>query len=106
MAAPAYIEQLMAWVQANIDNESVMPSKIGKKRHLNLLFSMFEFLNLAVNVIHRRAVSQIIWKSNSPNLQENVPCVRSHLLPPLSRRPGAGAGASSKHQLQAVRALH
>ncbi|KAK1254445.1 hypothetical protein MKX08_008440 [Trichoderma sp. CBMAI-0020] len=29
MAAPAYIEQLMAWVQANIDNESVMPSKIG-----------------------------------------------------------------------------
>lgn len=30
MAAPAYIEQLMTWVQANIDNESVMPSKIGK----------------------------------------------------------------------------
>ncbi|KAK4064221.1 uncharacterized protein Triagg1_9017 [Trichoderma aggressivum f. europaeum] len=29
MAAPAYIEQLMTWVQANIDNESVMPSKIG-----------------------------------------------------------------------------
>ncbi|KYK55685.1 putative maintenance of ploidy protein mob1 [Drechmeria coniospora] len=29
MPAPAYIEQLMAWVQANIDNESVMPSKIG-----------------------------------------------------------------------------
>lgn len=30
MAAPAYIEQLMAWVQATIDNESLMPSKIGK----------------------------------------------------------------------------
>lgn len=30
MAAPAYIEQLMAWVQANIDNEQVLPSKIGK----------------------------------------------------------------------------
>ncbi|PFH57602.1 hypothetical protein XA68_14795 [Ophiocordyceps unilateralis] len=29
MAAPAYIEQLMAWVQSNIDNESVLPSKIG-----------------------------------------------------------------------------
>lgn len=29
MPAPAYIEQLMAWVQANIDNESVLPSKIG-----------------------------------------------------------------------------
>lgn len=29
MPAPAYIEQLMTWVQANIDNESVLPSKIG-----------------------------------------------------------------------------
>lgn len=30
MPAPAYIEQLMTWVQATIDNESVLPSKIGK----------------------------------------------------------------------------
>ncbi|KAK1761478.1 Mob1/phocein [Echria macrotheca] len=29
MPAPAYIEQLMSWVQSNIDNESVMPSRIG-----------------------------------------------------------------------------
>ena len=29
MPAPAYIEQLMTWVQATIDNESVLPSKIG-----------------------------------------------------------------------------
>ncbi|EWY93284.1 maintenance-ploidy protein mob1 [Fusarium oxysporum f. sp. lycopersici 4287] len=29
MPAPAYIEQLMSWVQANIDNEQVLPSKIG-----------------------------------------------------------------------------
>lgn len=36
MAAPAYIEQLMAWVQANIDNESVMPSKIGKHLPLDI----------------------------------------------------------------------
>jgi MOB kinase activator 1 len=32
MPAPAYIEQLMAWVQSNIDNESVLPSKIGSLR--------------------------------------------------------------------------
>jgi MOB kinase activator 1 len=30
MAAPAYIEQLMAWVQSNIDNEQVLPSRIGE----------------------------------------------------------------------------
>lgn len=32
MPAPAYIEQLMAWVQSSIDNESVLPSKIGMLR--------------------------------------------------------------------------
>lgn len=41
MAAPAYIEQLMAWVQANIDNESVMPSKIGKHLQLDVSSSFF-----------------------------------------------------------------
>jgi MOB kinase activator 1 len=29
MPAPEYIEHLMAWVQSNIDNETVFPSKIG-----------------------------------------------------------------------------
>lgn len=30
MPAPEYIEHLMAWVQGNIDNESMFPSRIGK----------------------------------------------------------------------------
>ena len=30
MAAPAYIEQLMTWVQGHIDNEAVLPSRIGR----------------------------------------------------------------------------
>ncbi|KAF2808746.1 maintenance of ploidy protein MOB2 [Mytilinidion resinicola] len=29
MAAPEYIEHLMAWVQSNIDNEQMFPSRIG-----------------------------------------------------------------------------
>jgi hypothetical protein len=32
MPAPAYIEQLMSWVQGNIDNEAVLPSRIGRHR--------------------------------------------------------------------------
>lgn len=30
MPAPEYVEHLMAWVQENIDNEQVFPSRIGK----------------------------------------------------------------------------
>lgn len=35
MPAPEYVEHLMAWVQGNIDNESMFPSRIGKllRRH-------------------------------------------------------------------------
>ncbi|MCJ1313301.1 Mitotic exit network component [Agyrium rufum] len=29
MPAPEYVEHLMAWVQTNIDNESMFPSRIG-----------------------------------------------------------------------------
>jgi hypothetical protein len=29
MPAPQYIEHLMGWVQSNIDNEAVFPSRIG-----------------------------------------------------------------------------
>lgn len=29
MPAPDYVEHLMAWVQSNIDNESMFPSRIG-----------------------------------------------------------------------------
>src|SRR5436189_6070522 len=30
MPAPEYIEHLMAWVQGNIDNEQMFPSRIGR----------------------------------------------------------------------------
>ena len=30
MPAPEYVEHLMAWVQSNIDNEQMFPSKIGR----------------------------------------------------------------------------
>jgi MOB kinase activator 1 len=34
MPAPTYIEHLMGWVQSNIDNEAVFPSRIGTCKDL------------------------------------------------------------------------
>ena len=31
MPAPQYVEHLMGWVQSNIDNEQMFPSRIGKR---------------------------------------------------------------------------
>lgn len=30
MAAPQYIEHLMAWIQSNVDNDQIFPNRIGK----------------------------------------------------------------------------
>ena len=37
MPAPEYIEHLMGWVQENLDNESMFPSRIGMIDHLALI---------------------------------------------------------------------
>lgn len=34
MSAPEYVEHLMSWVQSNIDNESMFPSRVGKFIHI------------------------------------------------------------------------
>lgn len=40
MPAPEYIEHLMAWVQENIDNEAMFPSRIGKGLHNRYVFGI------------------------------------------------------------------
>lgn len=47
MPAPAYIEQLMTWVQSSIDNEAVLPSKIGMIHHASCSFDGFTDLQQA-----------------------------------------------------------
>jgi MOB kinase activator 1 len=32
MAAPEYVEHLMSWVQGNVDNEQMFPSRIGRSK--------------------------------------------------------------------------
>jgi MOB kinase activator 1 len=63
MAAPAYIEQLMAWVQANIDNESVMPSKIGEPLPLGIfIFTWYQvwLLTLFIGVPFPKSFGTLI----------------------------------------------
>lgn len=51
MPAPAYIEQLMSWVQSNIDNEAVLPSRIGE------MMEPLSELRMAELISDRRAIS-------------------------------------------------
>lgn len=79
MPAPTYIEHLMAWVQSNIDNESVFPSRIG-----TVVFHIVHYLCTNIN---RRPIPQVLPEHDSASVQADVPRLRPHLLPPLSCHP-------------------
>ena len=38
MPAPEYVEHLMGWVQSNIDNEQMFPSRIGMLRRVEIWY--------------------------------------------------------------------
>lgn len=75
MPAPTYIEHLMGWVQSNIDNEAVFPSRIG---------NLIEQLPASSSAdIIRCTVPKIFPEYDSASIQENVSCIRPYLLPSL-----------------------
>lgn len=105
MSAPAYIEQMMGWVQGNIDNEQVLPSRIGTSP-IPLPATPPTTGRPSLTGNSRRPLPEVLPEPRQADIQAHVPCLRPHLLPPLPRRPRARPRAAPKHQLQAVRALH
>lgn len=99
MPAPTYIEHLMVWVQGNIDNEAVFPSRIGECTYLDL------FSNAATDC-SRCPVSKVIPVNDSTGFQEDVPSVCAHILPPLPCCERAGIRGPFEHKFQTLRALY
>lgn len=102
MSAPEYVEHLMAWVQGNIDNEQLFPSRTGNSNIPNFV----QDSKLTCLTKFRCCIPQIIPISDPPNVQTPVSCVRAHLLSPLSRHPESRPWAAPQYQLQALRPLH
>lgn len=88
MPAPTYIEHLMGWVQSNIDNESVFPSRIGN-------ISKHDRLPIANRI--RSSVPQVLPKHDSASLQANVPRLCPHILPSLPRCSRTGTRGASQY---------
>lgn len=47
-SAPKYIDYLMTWVQDQLDDETLFPSKIGKQVTLNNVFGLWLYRNIQV----------------------------------------------------------
>lgn len=99
MPAPTYIEHLMVWVQSNIDNEAVFPSRIGECIYFGI------FSNAAANS-SRCPVPKVFPIDDSTGFQEDVPSVCTHILPSLPCCERAGVRGPFEHKLQALRAFY
>jgi len=47
-SAPKYIDYLMTWVQDQLDDETLFPSKIGKQVTVNNVFGLWLYRNIQV----------------------------------------------------------
>lgn len=105
MSAPEYIEHLMSWVQSNVDNEQMFPSRLGRSSSSSS--SCFPLAEVdQVLRRNRRPLPEKLLLPRSPDLQAPVPRVRTHLLSPLPRGGAPRFGATSQHQLQALHLVH
>lgn len=95
LPAPEYVEHLMSWVQSNIDNESMFPSKIGS-------FTRWQCCT-AWLTDHRCSIPKDVPAIDQTNLQETIPGLRTYLLSPLSCHYSTWSRTTSKYQLQALR---
>ena len=111
MSAPDYVEHLMAWVQSNIDNEHVFPSRIGMHRLLQVIrfrFSRSKDVDERIScfLLLRRSLLKDLSPLDPTDLQTPLSGVRSYLLPSLRRHRSTRTRTSSQHQLQTLCALH
>jgi Mob1/phocein family len=105
MSAPEYVEHLMSWVQGNIDNEQMFPSRIG--RIVFPFFSCSSPLGLT-NLLSflRGSISQNVPEPSAADFQTTVPCICAYLLPPLFGGCASGTWAAPKYELQALCSVH
>lgn len=107
MCAPEYIEHLMAWVQSNVDNEQMFPSRIGMFYLVVIRYIVDLLLTRGFFFFFSRcSVPQDLPQSSPSDLQTSIPCLRPHLLPPLPSGSAPRPRASPQHQLQALCLVH
>ena len=95
MTAPEYVEHLMSWVQSNIDNEQLFPSRIGTFDSAPNPLTLFL-------TFCRTCVSKSVPRRGSPDLQASLPSLRPYILPSLPCHRSARTRTTSQHQFQAL----
>lgn len=98
-SAPKYIDYLMTWVQDQLDDEALFPSKIG-----TFLISSAEHL-LKTHFCCRSSFSKKFSHHCQNNFEEVVPSLCTFVSPALLRGDATGGGSSPQHIIQAFHFL-
>lgn len=111
-AASEYVDYLMQWVQHQIDDDAVFPSKIGTSRSfLNQCFSSLDdsyprwLVENDIVYFIRLAISNKFRRDLSDDNEAIVPCLRAYLLWTLWWCWTIGCLRPPQHQLQTLCAL-
>lgn len=91
-SAPKYIDYLMTWVQDQLDDENIFPSKIG-------LLHLFCFTMLMINFIDIRcSISKELYFDSKDNFEKIISSVCSHLSSTFSTGCSTRRRSAFKHQ--------
>ena len=101
-SAPKYIDFLMTWVQDQLDDESLFPSKIGVPfpKDFMLIGKMISNLNIATNPIPLEKVHLSLFISifySKDHIEEAVSGVCTYIPSTFQRSRFIGRGGSFKH---------
>ena len=116
-SAPKYIDYLMTWVQDQIDDESLFPSKIGKVDIVYWLFVLIfifigvlfpkNFLAIAKTILKRLfRVYAHIYHQHFKEVCRNQPSKSSDKIQLSYLGCFSWRGSSSQHKLQALHLFH
>lgn len=77
LPAPEYVDALMNWAQALLDDPNMFPDKIGAFYLCTVATSLYVVANLPT--FCRRAISEELPRHCAHNSSTSVPCVRTHI---------------------------
>ncbi|RYG52050.1 hypothetical protein EON66_10150 [archaeon] len=93
VTAPEYVDLLMSWIEAQLNNEAIFPTSVGmwlrRARRTNIpcpspcVYTNAHACARAARVLCRCPLPQDVQGSREEHFQAPLPCVRAHLLQPL-----------------------
>lgn len=104
-SAPKYIDYLMTWVQDQLDDENLFPSKIGQLTSPHNVNKVIHHFLTFLLYHHRCSIPQELSIHRQNNLEASFPCLCPYLPSAFSWSGATGRRSPSQYLFQAFHLL-